>query len=181
VHSPNHILRHDSLNVSQVPSLVISAMTADWLAARAELETRFQAALTNDLPLLPQLHAVVLSAFPEAAALLADAAAATGSHEGGGEDGGGVGGGGDEKAGALDRQLVEHCLFRVLGVCHVNSARSFLSTHTALAPGSADGLMRAALQAEEGLMERSGPRVLRALDSALVLCQECVAGGRTTG
>ena len=82
-------------------------MTAEWLAARSQLEAKLREALTNQEPLLPQLHQAVASVFPDAAPGLAPG--------GDGEAAGGGGDGEDVKAGALDKQLVEHCVFRVLG------------------------------------------------------------------
>lgn len=87
-------------------------MTAEWLAARSQLEAKLREALTNQEPLLPQLHQAVASVFPDAAPGLVPG--------GDGEAAGGGGGDGEDvKAGALDKQLVEHCVFRVLGACFV--------------------------------------------------------------
>jgi hypothetical protein len=82
-------------------------MTLEWLAARSQLEAKLREVLTTQEPLLPQLHHAVASVFPDAAPGLAP-----------GGDGDAAGGGGDDgdvKAGSLDKQLVEHCVFRVLG------------------------------------------------------------------
>ena len=95
-------------------SSVQAAMTAEWLDARNQLETKLQAVLTSTAAdhtaeLLAHLHTAVTAVFPEAAAVLASGGGAEAAAAGD------VDGGDDKPAGSLDRQLVEHCFFRVLG------------------------------------------------------------------
>ena len=145
-------------------------MTAEWLAARSQLEAKLREALTNEEPLLPQLHQAVAAVFPDAAPGDASLGVGEAAAGGGGDDGA------DLKAGALDKQLVEHCVFRVLGawanISDLCASGAGGSDNTRDNTCNADALLRDAVDADEPLFHRSGPRVVRTLDSALVLCQE---------
>ena len=112
------------------------------------------------------MPAAVAAAFPDGFA-----SAAAGAAEGaGGEDGAG-----GEKKDAWEKQLLEHCLFRVLGARAGGSPRlsGFALWLTRAAP-TADSLMRQAVDSKRSLMEHWGSQVRRLLDATLLLCQQCV-------
>ena len=79
------------------------ATSGEWHAARTELEAQLTALLRGSEPLEPRLSSLLRSLFPELAAEAGGAGAEA-------EEGA-------EKRDSWEKQLVEHCFFRVLGAC----------------------------------------------------------------
>lgn len=128
--------------------------------------------LTHAAPLAEAVPAAVASVFPELVRAAAEPAAAAPTPAA--DDAAAAAAA--EKKDAWEKQLLEHCFIRVLGASLALTRTSHALPHSrgVRVSCSADALLRQALSEKAPLMQTCGPQVLRLLDAALLLCEQCV-------